>query len=469
MNYLISSRFAILSVLSLSLDGCGIHIDAPQPPPDVSPPQMQVSSVSLPITLDLTPIIAQLENVVPKEQNSSNTYFDVPFSIAGNQVCEMHAVTRDPLAVSMDGNQLSVSTTLHSWFKIAMRVSTLFGGHTITQIASAGVNEPQRRAIVKFDSTISTTPDYTLTATTHVEPINFLDPIRLTVLNIDFTNKLRDILQPQLDKVPEVIDPMVPGFTNAKPLCQKAWDSLSAPINLAPDLWLLINPQAVSASNLNGTGNTVIETLSLTAKPEVISGTQPSATSTPLPPLSQGSSANNFHVSVKGTLNFDDATKTLSDKVVGRMYPISGHPVKIEKIDIYGTGQEVVAQVTVSGDLAATVFLVGKPTYNPDTGNFYIPDLDYSIETKNVLAKVADWFLHDEFKKSLQAETTWNLTGDLSKAKELLHDAINRRISSNVTLSGTVNDPIQPTITSTSSAFIITATVDGTIAAHVTP
>ena len=62
----------------------------------------------------------------------------------------------------------------------------------------------------------------------------------------------------------------------------------------------------------------------------------------------------------------------------------------------------LVIKTGVAGSLDGTVYLVGKPFFNPANQMIQMKDLDFALDTKSRLAKAAGWLAHGNLAKRMQ-------------------------------------------------------------------
>jgi hypothetical protein len=201
----------------------------------------------------------------------------------------------------------------------------------------------------------------------------------------------------------------------------------------------------------------------------LVAGDQaPSASGTPFPQLKIASPSDAFHVALEGQLDFDSASKQVAAQLVGRKYPFLDNKywIKIEKASVYGTGDVAVVQLGISGDLNGTIYLTGTPQYDSGTDILTVPNLDYSLDTKNILAKVADWLLHARFQDSIAQQAHWSLGGRIGALKGQLESALNGT-QGGVVLTGHVASLRVIGVYATSTAFVARVAADGTLHATV--
>jgi hypothetical protein len=248
-------------------------------------------------------------------------------------------------------------------------------------------------------------------------------------------------------------------------LAGKAWDALQGPIKLTADISLLLNPQSVHVSPLSGPDDMVKFVVGIVAKPKLIAGTVlPITAQPPLPSLlmTPVPQENGIHIALESLLSFDFLSNELTKRLEGRAYSANGGTVIVEKVRLYGSGGSVVMAVSVKGTVKGTVYLTGMPVYDESARSISLRDPEYTVETKQVLVKVAGWLLHTKLREGLAERATWYVGDRIDAAKALLSDALNRNLSRHVRISGKVLSlrPVAVGMTATSIKAVIVA--DGT-------
>ena len=241
----------------------------------------------------------------------------------------------------------------------------------------------------------------------------------------------------------------------------KVWDALQNPIKLNYDLSLFLNPQAVQIATPTRKGDTAKLVVGFAARPKLVSGDIPKTSPQPSPNFSivQGLPENGFHISLDNELSFNFISKELTKKLEGKTYYVNGKTITIERIKIYGSDGLVAGEVHVKGTASGTIYLTGIPAYDESTTTLYINNLDYTVETKNVLTKAADWLLHTGLRDNLADQAKWFIGDKIDMVRDLLFDGLNRKINRYVSISGKIYRmrPVAVGITNVSLKAVLVA------------
>lgn len=245
----------------------------------------------------------------------------------------------------------------------------------------------------------------------------------------------------------------------------KAWDALQNPIRLNYNLSLLLNPEAIRISPASRKGDTATFVVGLVANPKLVSGDLPKTIPQSPPNVSLATEApeKGFHLVLDNELSFDYISAELTKKFEGKTSVANGKTITIKEIKIYGSNDSVILKATVTGTARGSIYLTGTPAYDEPSMTVFISNLDYTLETQNVLAKAADWLLHAELREKLAEQTKWPLSEKVEAVQNNLADALNRKVNRHVKMKGTIQQvrPLAIGITNTSLKAVLVA--DGVV------
>lgn len=451
-----------------TLNSCWWRDDFEIPKPSIDDkfivPQIGKSSLNIPISINLTPLVAELENNIPRQQGSGVKLYD------GDNGYSYDAV-RDNLSTSVNGNTLSISTQVHYQAEYCKRVKKPWplSGYICPIIASCGYNEPRPTVNIGLNSIVTLNEDWYINSKTTSMPITSIRDCKVTIFNYNVTSKIIEKFQPIFDGYVATIDQKMPQVTNIKAKADDLWKKLQAPIKVKEDIWFAINPDTFSVSSLNGSGQTLNLNVGLKCIPKIIYGkTIPTTEKKDLPKLKiNDSSTAGFHIELEGEVPFDEANTTANAKLKDRKYPLGKFSVEIKDIQLYAAGQNIIAQVKVGGSAKGTIYFIGTPYYDALNKIIKIRNFDYSIETKNILAKSANWLLHEDFKKSINSQLAFSVAKQIDDGKQSLQQALNKQIQPTIRLEGNVANIIPLGVYNTATSLKAIVVADGDVKVQV--
>jgi len=415
------------------------------PSPTVAPqepPKAEVSFLNIPVSIPLAPIEKAADEDVPRAVSVDPFKYHMDGG-AAPPACGIdggYSITRAPLAMSGSGEAVTTSVDLSYWLKGRKQVPCP-GEVTVASCGTDG--EPPRNANVSISTVIAILPDLTTSVHStlgHVVPANrcVLHPLEL-----DVTDEIMTGFDGALKKMLPGVDKRVAAGLDLRKRVEAGWARMSEPRELRPNVWLTLNPEGIGVVPVTVAEGQLRTGIQLRMRPVVTAGKKPQSNPKPLPPADVAAPADTFklQIPVEAQEAFVQARldKSLDLDQGGKTLSMDGHTVKITSADIYGEGSKIVIKLTFEGDLTGTAYLNGTPYYNSNTRELSFPDLDYTLDTSNVLAQTANWFARSQIRDKLREKFTIDMAQPIDRMKQGLESVLNQR-RGNVQLHGTVEE-----------------------------
>ncbi len=450
----------------LALPSCDRRPTLEAPPPVAvavvdSLPTMPPSMLEVPLTYDLTPVVAQLEQAIPRKFGDINAKQAIP----GNK--RMHfayAAEREPFTVSLDGNTARIRSILHysgrGWYDapIAPEVS-----------AACGKSDERPRAIIELVVDLSLTPQWRLRGRSRVGQVvpfsdDDRDKCRITFIKKDVTENVTDAARKQLQAQTKQVDAKIASI-DLRSKFEEWWSVISAPIELTDSVWLQLNPIAVAKGETVGRKKMLNATIALTAAPKIITGAKPPTVVKPLPPLKPASDmGDGFHILVEGALDYAMASKLMTEELGGKRIERGKQYVQLKSLRVFGIGGGRVAlELRFTGTTDGRIFFVGTPRYDPKTDQLYVPDLDYDVASAGAIVRGLSWMGHDDIRNFLRDKARWPVGGLLVQARTTLVEGLNRDLAPGVRMQGEVTKVEALGVHAGLRSVIVRAHADGTV------
>ena len=265
-------------------------------------------------------------------------------------------------------------------------------------------------------------------------------PLNLNIYGMDFkTNiNINDSIQKKivqnLQKATDILDEKIKSF-DLRSLVQEQWQKLKDPILVNKDynLWLTVNPQSASYSNIISDkddlglkiGTDVYLHLYFGEKPQELALNQ-------LPPMNFGNVDDSFTINLPITGTYDALNeqlyKNLNNKEIS--LPLDTK-VTVENPKINSENNLLKLDSDMSFSILglfhpkAKVVATINPQYNSETSSFEKSTFDYNIITDSFLLKVINFVGHRFIKNKVQ-EQLFSLKADsyLTTFKDILQKTI---------------------------------------------
>jgi hypothetical protein len=429
----------VLLAAAAALAGCEARLDVDAPAPSMMAdtdtlPSLPTSTLDIPLTLDLSPVVASLENAIPRKFGN----IAERKAVSNKRVHIAFEAVRDPFSVSLNGRTATINGVVHykgrGWYnpRIGPEISS-----------SCGINDVEPRARIALASDLSITPDWRLRGKSRISRVvpysdDRRDQCRVTVFKIDVTDRVINATKDALEKQRPMIDRKISSI-DLRPRFENYWRLLQQPIRLTDSVWLLIRPSAVRMGETVGVKRTLVTALGFSASPIVVTGQRPTVMLTSLPQLNPAAVGNGLHILMEGVIGYDLATSLLEKHIVGKKVERGGQKLEIKDARLFGIGGEKVAmEVQFKGNASGRIFLVGTPRYDPGTNELYVPDLDYDAGTNALLVRGLEWVKHDDIRDFIRANARWSVGNVMQSAKEQLAKGLNRDLAPGVQLAADV-------------------------------
>ena len=413
--------------------------------------QEDISTIAMPIRTTLAPLIPLVEAQVPK--SIARTISETGFTV-------VYDIDRDPIQLSMQGEMLRARTVVHYGAQACPNFRRI-------PCLSCGMDEPKRDAIIVIHSKFSWDRDWRLRSASTAEEAEFPNRCRVTMLKLDITEHyIAPIVNDQLRSVARTVDRHTPELANLQPVARDVWNTLQLPYEIAPRTFLLFDPIDVALGGVRGNALEVTSTLTMRARTRIVVGDKPAVALKPLPPLMFGESAGGLRIPFDLEVPYAEASRLATEQFGHREYTLKSGRLKLEEIAISpGKSGRVAVSATIDydGKYSGPIVLEGTPQYDQATRSVSIPDLDYSLESRqrSLFFRIGEWFAHDNVRDQLRASARFPLSEQIDVVTEEINRAINRPVADGVTLRGAVGSILPQRVTPAEGALIVRVMVTG--------
>lgn len=425
-------RFLRVALLALTVALAGCQTIKPTKPKtgDFKPePARQISTVAVPISISAQAITAIVEDRMPP---GSRLYW-VTGQPMGDFDLQLGVHKAGAVSVSSEGGCLNLGIVLYiqdgriDWDAkvgfIKVRKHFDFGGS----------------ARVTARVCPSVTPDWKLAAT--IEPnFSWVEGAYITIgtpigsKNIAIASRVEPAIR---EKLPAMTAGIVEalGRLPLKEKLESAWAAIQKPILLAknpadppvagapvlPEVYLMAEPTMLGLGPLQSQGSEIVAMPIVSTYLQLHLG-QPDAASVPAPrPLPGNAGAilpRGIYASVMAVVPYDEANKVAERAL--RDKPIEfGDKLKvaIKGIEVYPDGDRLLVKADFAGrlsklpfdDTEGHLYLRGTPRYNNLDRTISVEDLDFDVDTKNLLVKSAELLKNPLILRALEKALRFEL------------------------------------------------------------
>ncbi|MCB9303934.1 MAG: DUF4403 family protein [Lewinellaceae bacterium] len=344
----------------------------------------------------------------------------------------IRAEKREDIRLAVDSNLIKYRVPLSLWIKYDLGISKV---------------EAEGEIALRFKTAFNLSRDWNITTLTEIEGYDWLQKPRLKMgmvnLPIGFIADL--VLKNSKSVITRNVDQTIREQFNLREMVQDAWKQMFKPILVSEEYhtWLTVNPQLIGMTPLQMKGNKIAGTIFVESLPRVRIGQQPmEITPPPLPSLQiKEATGDDFNLHLNTEITFEEAERLAKSQMVGETFSQGKRSVSIEDIELYGQGNKIVVNTVLKGSYNGSIYLVGKPVYNPRRNTIDVESLDYTLDTRNFLVRSAGWLLKSTIKNKLEDNLNFLLDYNLKEMQAQFQEQLhNYKISENVTLDGELRE-----------------------------
>lgn len=395
---------------------------------------LPASSVAFPVLVDLGPIFQQVELQAPRVPPGVETWTPLP-QLPGTGVFRFN-LYRDPLLLRMARNRLLVRTTAHYWLEFGLKA-----GGLVKSVGSCGLGkEGFRKVYLGASADVTVQPDWNLRV--KVTPLSpeALSPCTVTLLQVDITPEVLKGMSDQIAKATAEAEKLLATSALLRQKAEALWTEVQKPIEMAPGIWLSLQPEGLRLGAWKGEGRNLTIPLEVQARPTVVLGAVPVHAGRPLPPLdiAQGPLPDVFRVQVQADLPFDQASLQMQKALQGKVFQTDKGTFVVKDVAVKAAKGRPVIELDLGGRIEGRISLTGDPVFDEATGALRLKNLDFTLESQSWINRFGAWLFRSSLRKTLEEKGNLILGQSFQEVQGLIQKGMNRPLAPGLELGGTV-------------------------------
>lgn len=416
---IIAAQLIIFSLLLSALPGCNKHINPAAPAANgvANIYKPEVSIINIPIEIP-NKLLEDSLNANVKGLLVNDESYDLP--------------TKDDIKLKVWVSGRIRTATLNDMFYSAIPLKVWAQGrYEVSSIGPVIEKETNFEAVVYFSTKLSVNKDFKLVTTTTSngytwvsEPKIYLGPVPI---NIKF--KVESELDKSLKLSAQEIDRNVDKGFDLRSTVLTMWKQLHEPVlvDSLTQTWLKTTPVEFFMAPIKSSTNSLKLNLGIKTYIESFTGKKPDYVVNPtLPDLKTGAlPGNTFAINLSSFITFKEATNIANRSMAGQTYKMGRKQVQLDSLRLYGIDNRLAAAASISKALTGVVYLSGLPEYSLEQSKLAMRQVDFDVNTKNVLVKSAAWMLEGVFTKKIEQNMVFEMTQQLDSIKTEINQKLN--------------------------------------------
>lgn len=134
---------------------------------------------------------------------------------------------------------------------------------------------------------------------------------------------------------------------------------------------------------------------------------------------------NKITANIVAVSTYEEASKIIQKNFGGQTFGEGSNQVTVNKVNLWHNNGKVVIALNVNGKVNGNIYLKGVPKYRAEDTTIYFDDLDFVLDTKNILHKSAAWLLSGKILKMIKEKSQYSIAPNMAEGKETLLKYLN--------------------------------------------
>jgi Domain of unknown function (DUF4403) len=401
-------------------------------------PALPESNINIPVKVLMTPFLAKAAILIPKEVTSDGWPEYLQTS------CDFHYKYRFlPGGFTFNCVNNLVQVKLSGDYQVAgERCICAFGKQTSPWIGgSCGFGkEPMRKTDIYINSVLQFQPNYTVHTKTITQKVIAPEKCTVSVFNLDITQQVLDSIKSSTNIFCYSMDSIVNGMDFSS-----TTKSLAARINKKIPLgrygYLKINPSAIKMGKMSSVQDTLQATMGIFCFPELHSDSTNNYNANFLPPLQNADLQPGITVYTNAKYDYPFINSLINQLVRDTSFEVEGRTVILKNVHINGAENgKVELMVDFAGDKKGSLYLTGTPRLDTAKQIISIPDLDYSLKSRDFMLNVGKTLFGSKILHTLRDKATIHITDIVEHNRKNIDAQLNKKIMEGVFSTGMLTD-----------------------------
>ncbi|GAB4017744.1 DUF4403 family protein [Spirosoma koreense] len=285
-------------------------------------------------------------------------------------------------------------------------------------------------------------------------------------VNVPITNIVSRLIDKNLGTITKTLDQQIRRNVDLRTPVLKAWNTLREPYLISEKYrtYLQVVPKRVLITPLRFDNRVIHATIGIEGYTLTTTGTRPEVRPVvSLPDLTVVAQVkDDFQIGLLSEATYSEAARLAAAEFVGKSFSFSDnrYNITITSMDMYGQNDNLIIKAGLKGTISGDIYLKGKPYYDAHDQTISLKNLQYDLDTKNVLQRSASWLLKGTFARTLEKQLTIPVGSQIADMQKLLQERLkNNQLAKGVYINGQIDEirPDQVYLTPTALLAVVNA------------
>ncbi len=396
------------------------------------------SQINLPLKVYMRPLLTVMDSTTSKE--FTNDHWP-DYTQSGCDFRYKYKFIRSPFSFTCVNNKISISFRGNYQISGSKRICAFDKQVSPWVGGSCGFgSEPYRRVDVVIGSQVELLPNHAVRTTTRTESSKALDKCEVTILQTDITTQVMDSIKASIDSYCTAFDNFIQSINTNKQL-QDWRNGGSRVMPISKYGYINLNPTQFRVGRFNVNKDTLLFSIGFTGIPKFSSDSSKLVNKINLPPITNTVSNSGIATYLDATYEYGFFNKLLNDSLRNKPFELEGRTFVIKEINVSGTNEgKISVDVSFTGNRKGVLHLSGTPVLDTALQVLSMPDINFSIDTKDMMVNMAKNLFRKKILKELRNQSVLDIAALLQRNRSLIEARLNKPITSWMSTSGKIHE-----------------------------
>jgi hypothetical protein len=390
-------------------------------------PPLPESKIHIPVKLYMKPLLRQMDSMMAKEFVSDKwpDYLQT--------ACDFrykYRFVRSPVTLTCINNKVNIA--FQGSYQIAGSKSVCAFGKQVSPWVSGSCgfgNEALRKVDVNISSVLQLLPRYQVMTTTTLEKLVPRDKCTVSILQTDMTAEIMDSIRASVEAYTGNFDLFVQTLNNNE-ILQEWRNKGNRVVPVSKYGFMNLNPAVLQVGKFNYRRDSLVFSVGFNGTPQFSSDSASIVTKPYLPNFSNAESVPGISTYLNAVYNYEALSALLNDSLQNKPFEVEGHTFIIRNITLGGTDQgKVTVDLNFDGYKKGVLHLSGTPVLDSATQVISMPDINFSLDSKDMLVNIGKGLFRKRIIKQLKNQSVLDLAALIAKNKAAIEKRMNQPLN----------------------------------------
>ncbi|RZK46718.1 MAG: DUF4403 family protein [Pedobacter sp.] len=348
---------------------------------------------------------------------------------------------RSPVSFSCVNNKVNIHFL--GSYQIAGSKSVCAFGKQVSPWVSGSCgfgSEPLRKVDVNISSQLQLQPKYAVSTKTTLDKLVPRDKCTVSILQTDMTAEIMDSIRSSVEAYASNFDQFVQTLNNNVILSE--WRSNGNRVfPVSKYGFLNLNPSQLRLGKFNYVRDSLVFSIGFQGSPQFSSDSLSITTPAYLPTFSNTESAPGISAYLNTVYSYQSLTNLMNDSLRNKPFEVDGHTFVIKDILLGGTEEgKIKVDLRFDGYKKGTLHLMGTPVLDSARQLLSMPDISFSVDSKDMLVNIAKGLFRKRIIKQLKDQSVLDLAALIAKNKSDIEKRMNQPLTTWLSTVGIFNE-----------------------------